>query len=50
MGLKKDLVIAKIRAAQQSDPDIVLSQKQLDIFETQSEYETRAILNFLTNS
>lgn len=49
MGLKKDLVIAKIRAAQESNPSFVLSQKQMGIYEVQSEYEAKAILNFLTN-
>ena len=49
MGLKKDLVIAKIRAAQESNENFVLSQKQMSIYEVQSEYEARAIINFLTN-
>lgn len=49
MGLKKDLVIAKIRAAQESNENFVLSQKQMGIYEVQSEYEARAIINFLTN-
>ena len=49
MGLKKDLVIAKIRAAQESDSEFVLTKKQMGIFEKQSEYEARAILNFLCN-
>ena len=37
MGLKKDLVIAKIRAAQESNENFVLSQKQMGIYEVQSE-------------
>ena len=49
MGLKRDLIIEKIRNAQVHDPDFKYEGKVKEGFEVQSEYETRAILNFLCN-
>jgi len=49
VGLKRDLIVAKIRAAQVHDPEFKYEGKVKEGFEVQSEYETRAILNFLTN-
>jgi len=49
MGLKRDLIVAKIRAAQSHDPNFKYEGKVKEGFNIQSEYETRAILNFLCN-
>jgi hypothetical protein len=49
VGLKRDLIIAKIRGAQATNEDFELDEKTLKTYTAQSEYETKAILNFLTN-
>ena len=49
MGLKTDLIIAKIRAAQVHDPAFKYEGKIKESFEAQAHYESKAILNFLTN-
>ena len=48
MGLKTDLIIAKIRAAQVHDPAFKYEGKIKESFEEQAHYEAKAILNFLT--